>query len=377
MTPSEELVAEFNRDIFLREFSFANTRFTAGGQTEIELADHIVWIDDLLMIFQIKERGNGTNDDAWFKHEVLNRGTRQVRDTLRFLRETPNLVLTNQRGHTISIGSWSQLHVVKIVLYFSRATLGNARSHHVSSTAGFIHIISGGSYLDICRTLTTPSEIHRYLQYREALALAGQLRGVSERAALGQWLLGEFTAEPHERYASAVESLVPPQSMSRFVSIAAGMGEHLYTPLTTEPPSPSYYHVLAELAKLDRNEVGMFLARFDRARQASRANEFAAPWRFVAESGCGFLFLPVVNQLFDGRVAALEKFTLACKYDLKLRRQVGLAIAVRGEELVVDWYRMDGDWEYDSVLEKEIQSAPALFRAIHEEQVLLYRFQTP
>jgi len=378
VTPSEQLVAEINEDVFFREFSFADTRFATTSHTEVELADHVIWIDDLLVIFQIKERGAaGTNDGAWFRHEVLNRGTRQVRDTLNYIRETPNLVLKNQSGHTISTASWPQLHIVKLVLYFSRAELSNARSHHVSSTAGFVHILAGEAYLEVCRTLITPWEIFRYLTYREGRALAGKLRGVSERATLGQWLVGDFNAEPDKRYASAVEQLEPPDPRSSITFITAGMRDHLYTPLTTGASAPSYYQVLAELAKLDRNEIGAFRARFERAREASRTNEFAAPWRFVTGSECGFLFLPIVDSLFHNRLSALEKFTLSCKYELKLRRQVGLAIAVRGEQLVVDWLWTDGEWVHDPALEKAIHSGRNLFRPIREKLALLYTFRTP
>jgi len=245
MTPSEQLVEAFGANIFFREFSFSKTRFSTDDGNEVELADHVVWIDDLLMIFQIKERtGGSANDEGWYKREVLNKGTRQIRDTLRYLRERPGIVLKNQRGHPISTSSWHQLQITKVVLCFAQTRPANSRAYHVSRTAGFIHIIDGQQYLDLCSVLLTPSEIFRYLTFREQRCTSGKVGLVTERALLGQWLAGDFDAEPAEEYASLVDRLVTPSSEADLRFITTTLADRLYTPLTTEGPAPDYYHVL-------------------------------------------------------------------------------------------------------------------------------------
>jgi hypothetical protein len=370
MTPSEQLVEELNANVFLREFSFSKTRFTTGDHTERELADHVVWIDDLLMVFQITERrGDSATDENWYKREVLNKGTRQIRDTLRYLRETPNLVLENQRGHAISTSSWHQLQIVKVVLYFS--------PKRPSRTGGFIHIVDGHQYLGLCSLLLTPSEIFRYLTYRQHRCIAGKVADVTERAVLGQWFIGHFDAEPTEEYASVIDRLVPPSTDADIRFITTSLVNHPYTPLTMEGPAPNYYHVLAELAKLDRNEIAAFKARFELARAASRRNEFKRPWRMIAGSGCRFLFLGIVDEIFDVRVSALEKFTMASKYELKLKRHVGVAVAARGEQLFAEWLWMDGVWNHDDELEAALNGPWKPFRPLREEKSLLYRLQAP
>lgn len=42
----EEFLARFNENLFFREFSFSQTKFTPLPKSELELADHIVWLDD-------------------------------------------------------------------------------------------------------------------------------------------------------------------------------------------------------------------------------------------------------------------------------------------------------------------------------------------
>ena len=46
-------VASLNANVFLREFSFSRTRFKPVGGTEVELADHVVRIVDLVFLYQL------------------------------------------------------------------------------------------------------------------------------------------------------------------------------------------------------------------------------------------------------------------------------------------------------------------------------------
>lgn len=374
MTSSERLIADLNADIFFREFSFADTRFASYGETEKELADHVIWVDDLVVIFQIKERFGGTaSDESWFKREVLNKGTRQIRDTLQYIREAPEVL--NQRGHRVSTASWESLQIVKVVLYFCPTPPPNIRSHHVSRSAGFIHLVDGNQYIDLCSILRTPSEILRYFEYRERRCLKGSMGKVSERATLGQWLVGDFEAEPDEEYASAIDQLVPPSEDAGISFLTTDLVNHLYTCVSTDGPAPDYYRVLAELAKLDRVELAAFRARFDLARAASREDRFERPWRIIPGSGCAFLILAVVSGMFQERVSAIEKFTMASKYELRLNRHVGVGVAVREKQLYVDWLWLDGEWGHDESLERALNGPWKPFRPLKEEKVLVYSFE--
>ena len=55
---TENFLSGINDNIFLREFSFNKNKFNLNPQEEVEFADHVIWIDDLLIIFQLKERGD-------------------------------------------------------------------------------------------------------------------------------------------------------------------------------------------------------------------------------------------------------------------------------------------------------------------------------
>src|SRR5258708_1968031 len=73
---------------FLREFCFSSTEFSPPNQSEVELADFIVQLDELLMIFQVKTReaesAHPDRERSWFEDKVIRRATRQVRDTVMY-----------------------------------------------------------------------------------------------------------------------------------------------------------------------------------------------------------------------------------------------------------------------------------------------------
>ncbi|NEW81933.1 MAG: hypothetical protein GZ094_06175 [Mariniphaga sp.] len=74
MTESEAYIAELNSNFFFKEFTFSSNKFKVDEKgEELELADNVVWLDDLLMIIQVKERNKSVNSNIenWFKNKFL------------------------------------------------------------------------------------------------------------------------------------------------------------------------------------------------------------------------------------------------------------------------------------------------------------------
>ena len=67
----QEKISKLNKHFFYKEFTFSNTNFKPTPSDEFELADNIIWLDDMLVIFQLKERFAPNNHDSdserkWF-----------------------------------------------------------------------------------------------------------------------------------------------------------------------------------------------------------------------------------------------------------------------------------------------------------------------
>lgn len=74
-TESEDLVTRISSNVFYKEFTFHKNNFiTPRGQKE--LADNVLWIDDLLFLIQVKERNASevkttVEENKWFENTVL------------------------------------------------------------------------------------------------------------------------------------------------------------------------------------------------------------------------------------------------------------------------------------------------------------------
>ena len=56
MTNSEKLLSSFSEDFFYKELVYADLKFVTEGGTEIELADLIINLEDVILAIQLKER---------------------------------------------------------------------------------------------------------------------------------------------------------------------------------------------------------------------------------------------------------------------------------------------------------------------------------
>jgi hypothetical protein len=86
----EGVLGKLNESYFFREFTFSTNLFKPDRRTELELADAVVWLDDFLIVIQVKERyaafgATPADEENWFMTEVLGKAVTQVGNTLKYL----------------------------------------------------------------------------------------------------------------------------------------------------------------------------------------------------------------------------------------------------------------------------------------------------
>ena len=71
---------------------------------------------------------------------------------------------------------------------------------------------------------------------------------------------------------------------------------------------------------------------------------------------CGFVFIPLTEQLAAVRETALKNLTLACKYDLKVSKCVGATFSPdEGGWFSVEWWHSEHPWKYDEEIERALK----------------------
>ena len=370
----EGALGKLNESYFFREFTFSTNTFRPDKRTELELADAVVWLDDFLIVVQVKERyaafgATSTDEENWFNSEVLGKAVIQVGNTLQYLQSYDSIELANNQAHTFNLADAKNKRTHKLVIYHANENLPErcaSQRFHESATAGVIHVIRSADYLGILETLITPAEVVQYLSFREELIKRWEnvICEVTEQALVGQFLRNLPEQRPSSDFIKWLAVLqqragdTQKWDISRIIHLFA---ERRNTP--QESPT-NYYRILKELAKLNRTDMDAFKNRFFHSMKMANADNVVLPNRFVASTGCGFVFIPLQRAQMGDRYHALMAFTQLNKYDLQLQRCVGLTFVSEGNETWCDvqWCRLDYAWEenakFAAVLKKNYPFRP-------------------
>ena len=378
----EEDIAKFHEFYFFHEFTFSQNKFRRSPAEEVELADNIVWIDEPLIVYQLKERQAPSDttpekEEKWFKRNIIRLATRQIRDTLNYLQNHKNNIqVQNHRGHTFDITVASLDSVHKLVLYKAHKFLPESclkKKHHKSSTAGFIHLISSDDYLGLVKTLITPTEFANYLTFREALIInwEEETLNLPEQALVGHYLSGDSEHKPSlyfVKYLRLLEHNPQEWDMSGIIRVFSER-------ITTNNPPTDYYCIVKELAKLQRHELREFKIRFNLSIERAKANELEYPNRIaVLSTKCGFVFVPLTCDFMKYRREALQNFTLLHKYDKKLPKCIGISFAVEDDGYYdIEWCYMEFPWKHDPNLEYILQQKNPFYE-VRPKILPLYNF---
>lgn len=380
----EDELAALNEWHFFREFTYSRMTFQPAPGQEVELADNLIFLGDLLLAYQLKERetapgANADTERRWFERKVLRQATRQVRDTLDYLNANKRIEVRNHRGHTfhLSMDSVRELH--KLVVYLPNEALPiecQRMKYHRSRSAGIIHLLPANDYLGIVRTLLTPAEVAEYLSFREKLIdrWEAEILTVPEPALVGQYLYGDVAAQPTEQfieYLAQLDHRAEEWDMSGVISKFPDR-------ITTDNQPTDYYLIVREMALLMRDELREFKKRFQLSIEKARADEFVRPYRIaVPRTGCGFVFIPVTKEFLSQREIALKNFTLAHKYDLKLSKCIGVSIADDKDGwFTVLWCYVEFPWEQNVEMD-ELLTTNNPFREAKASEVPRYTYRNP
>ncbi len=369
----QDELSSLNEWHFFREFTYSKNKFRPIPSEEVELADSIIWVGDVLAVYQVKEReaqrhATAQTEARWFEKKVLRKATKQVRDTLNYLNGAGTIEIQNHRGHTfaLDIRSIRQLH--KLVVYLPHDALPKTCrniKHHRSRTAGMVHIIQASDYLGIIKTLLTPAEITDYLDFRETLIDKWEIEidAVPEPAIVGQYVSGDIDAPPSVKFIEYIQRLDHQADEWDMSGIISQFSERI----TKNNETDDYYKIIRELALLMRHELREFKKRFQLSIEKARANELLAPYRMASlRTNCGFVFIAVTKNLLSRRSNGLRNFTLANKYELKLQKCIGVSIADDTDGwFTAEWCYADFPWEQDECLEKFLQDKNPFLEVKH------------
>jgi hypothetical protein len=367
--------------VFLKEFSFARNLFSTPSKSELELADAVVMLGDVLLIYQIKERSAAEAGDVdaerrWFESKVRGKAIRQVKNTLQYLNAYKEISVPNERGHVFNLAAHEFRAIIKIVIFLPAANFPDDCQrvrHHVSGTAGFIHILDARDYYHLSRILKVPEEIVRYFEYRERVLteFSRMCGGLPEPSIAGHFIGGDPDVPPAIESASYLGRLVDDEEEWNLTPLLRGLYDHI----TTNDPLEAHYKILVELAKLPRSMWREVKTRIRLCIEKVQRSEFAQPYRLAfPDRDCGFVFVPVDQELTQHpdwpnmKVRGLENFMRAHKHDQRLGKCVGVQVSNDGSYVEIYWGLIEFPWTEDPAMDAALkQNFP--FRPVREGRV--------
>lgn len=377
---------ELHSLLFLEEFVFSQNRFSPPSCSEIEFADAVIMLGDVLLVFQIKERsldqaGDAEAERRWFESKVIRKATKQLRDTLRYLNAYSEIHVPNERGHIFNLASTMFADVLKVVVYMPAPNLPKhcrRIQSHVSGSAGFIHILDARDYLELSRTLRVPEEVVRYFKYREIVLtrIAGTAGYVPEPAIAGHFIGGNLDLPPTTESAVHLHRLVQDAEQWDLSPFMRGLHKGLSVPGVSD----DYYEILIEFAKLPRSMWRSVKERIRLCIEKVQKDEFAQPYRIAyPPTDCGFVFIPVQSEIVQSqewptiRRRGLENFTMLHKYDQRLSKCIGVMIAKDGAYFDILWCLIAHEWGEDPKIQQALDKDFS-FRPVRSAEVHGYRF---
>lgn len=361
-TESESIVTKINSNIFFKEFTFAKNEFyPPDGQKE--LADHVLWLDELLLIVQTKERNpkdvkSAVEENNWFNNTVLKKAKNQIKDSVAFFKSYDNIDIHNLLDHKLDIaGAYSEL-TNKIIVYKPNSNLisevNRMLKFYESADVGNIHIFNIEDYYNICKTLHTPTELDDYLKFRERIYLKHKeiISIWPEQYMLAHFLNTDNESVIEPRYIETLPKLARDSEDYDMSHVLLDFYDKIH--LSEHKESKDYYFILKEIAKMKRYELSEFKKRFITMFNNVTKGEFTLPERFTnGRTGCGFVFISLISDL-DKWENVLYNNAEIYKYKRQLQKCIAIIMFKNGEYRDVYWAFMDSPWVYNKELEEEV-----------------------
>jgi len=378
---SEEIVTSINRNLFYDEFTFKKTEFsTAAGN--IELADNILWIDEILFVNQIKERNSSNakgSVDNWFINKVLKKAKNQIKNTINYLKTYDSIPITNGKGQVVDISKIVFSEINNVIIYKVEERLSEANRNakfYESREVGYIHIFHFEDYYWVCRYLLTPTELDEYFKFRQRIYIRhkDKIQVLTEQYMLSHFLMTDDESEIRPEF---IESLNKIKNDLADYDIS-GLIESFQAAIRDGSQRfPTDYHlIIKELAKLKRYELLEFKKRFMLIIEDINLKRETMPRRFFStRSNCGFIFISLLSDKSEFWENALTNHTLIYKYKRNIRKCIGVVVSKKGEYFDFNWAFIESESVFNQELENQVRMEEEFYGDGISIEIDRYRFK--
>lgn len=271
----------FSEQYFYKELVYSELKFKLqhDQNREVEFADLIINLEDIILAVQLKERNekdrtqDKNTEERWLKKKCR-KAKEQIKDTISYIKnETVSFV--NARGKETKINP--KADIVPLVVFENASILEYEhllRSH--SSEGLTVNCMSLEDFRCMCKDLLSPIEIIEYIRWRhEFYEKNGSINLLITETEQGFFLCKPQNRETlvhqylYEHYGDVVlsEDKFYYELFREYVSV---LYEH--TEETTE--DDACYEIVRFLSHLYRNEIKCFAERVEKSLLMAKEKKF-------------------------------------------------------------------------------------------------------
>lgn len=279
MTNSEKLLSSFSENYFYKELVYADLKFTPIGGTEIELADLIINLEDIILAIQLKERNekDRTQDknieEKWLKKKCK-KAKEQIKDTISYI-TSEKVSFINARGKKTIINPNAEVVPLVVFENDSISEYEHLLRNHTNDGLA-VNCMSIYDFKLMCKQLLSPIEIIEYLKWREVfyknngpinLLITETNNGfVLSKPQKNENLVQQYLYEKYGENAIYEDRLYY-ELFRQYVLV-------LYEHKEIESEINGCYEVIKFLAHLFRDEIKCFVERTEKALLIAKTKKF-------------------------------------------------------------------------------------------------------
>ena len=317
-----------------------------------------------------------TEERPW---TVLGEARKQIKDSISYFEKHKSLPVTNGRGQIVDVSPAGDYEFIKIIIYEPNSLLLEQQrflKFVYSQTVGNIHLLHIEDYVNLCKFLYTPAELAEYFHFREELYKKhkSEVNNLPEQYLLAHFFTTADTSAIHLEY---IENLSRFTQGDSVFSMSGILNNFFGNMVLFEDGKPTdYYHIIQEIAKLNRSELTEFKKRFELTIENSKKSEFLMPYRFASlNTLCGYVFVAITDEKKGDWKNVLINFVDIYKYKRRLKKCLGVILYKDGPYFQMNWTIRQYDWEPNETLESEIIKDADVYQ--QSRLVLLPRYNSP
>ena len=280
MNKSEKLLSAFADMYFFKELVYDDLCFIPENDTEKELADLVVNLEDYILAIQLKSRNktDQTNEviaeNKWLQR-VTKHAKRQVKKSMDYIQSGTLPKFKNKRGQTIEFDKTAE--IISLVVFENSFI---KEYHHIlkkhSDDGITINCISFDDFKEMCRVLFTPMEILSYLEYRnEMFENNGEVDISIFEGSNGETII----TKPTHNESLVYQFLTEKYGYSKSKSIEKELDffqlflQQLPNHTVVQSQKNASYEIVLFLAHMERDEIELFVKYLDDTRKKARGRK--------------------------------------------------------------------------------------------------------